>query len=151
MALKDTIATHLTESMKARDEGRTSALRMIRAELLKAEKETGEAPDAQKEIQVLQRMLKQRQESVEQFRAGGRAEMADKEEAEAKVIQAYLPQGLSDAEIDAAIDEVLAAHAGADAKQMGAIMGQVMGKLKATGQPFDGKAVNARVKARLGG
>jgi uncharacterized protein len=151
MGLNDTIANDLKTSMKARDEARTGALRMIRAELLKAEKETGEKLDAQREIQVLQRMLKQRQESVEQFEAAGRMEMAATERGEAAIIQGYLPSGLSDAEIDAVIEEVLAAHPGADAKQLGALMGQVMGKLKATGKPFDGKAANARVKARLGG
>jgi uncharacterized protein len=150
MALSATISEDLKAAMKARDEGRTGALRLIRAELLKGEKETGQPLDAQAEIKVLQRMLKQRQESIEQFETHGRAEMAARERAEADVIQFYLPQGLTDGQIDTAINEVLACHPDAGPRKMGALMGEIMGKLKATGKPFDAKAVNAKVKARLG-
>ena len=149
MSLQQTISDDLKTAMKARDEGRTGALRLIRAELLKGEKETGQPLDAQAEIKVLQRMLKQRQESIEQFETHGRDEMAARERAEAEVIHFYLPQGLTDGQIESAIDEVLGGHPDAGPSKMGALMGEIMGKLKATGKPFDAKAVNAMVKARL--
>lgn len=149
MAIIDNITADLKAAMLARDEMRTGTLRMVRAEMLKAEKEKGQPIDETRQMAILQAMLKQRQESIEQFEKAGRSEMAEREQAEAVIIKSYLPESLSDAEMDAIIDEVLAGVA-PEQRQMGKLMGQVMGKLKATGKPFDGKAANERVKARLG-
>lgn len=150
MAIKEQISQDLKASMLARDEGRTGTLRMMRAEILKAEKEKGQAVDETREMAILQGMLKQRQESIEQFEKAGRTDLADREKAEAEIIRSYLPEPLSEAEMLAAIDAVLAATPAPDPKQMGKLIGQIMGQLKASGRPFDGKFVNERVRARLG-
>jgi uncharacterized protein YqeY len=136
--------------MIAKDEAKTGALRMIRAEFLKAEKEKGTPVDDTRAMAILQTMLKQRQESIDQFEKAGRNDLADKEKSEAAVFKAYLPESLSDAEMDAIIGAVLAEAGPVDSRQMGKLMGAVMSRLKATGRPFDGKAANERVKAKLG-
>jgi hypothetical protein len=151
MGIKEQIVADMKTAMAGRDKPRLEALRLIRAEMLKAEKETGVAPDDDRQMAILQKMMKQRQESIEQYEKGGRTELADQERGEMAVIQAYLPESLSDEEIRATIDAVLAGAGELDPKQMGKIMGQVMGKLKASGKPFDGKAVNQLVRERLGG
>lgn len=150
MGIKERVVEDMKAAMLGKEQDRLDALRLIRAEMLKAEKETGQPPDDERQMAVLQKMLKQRQESIEQFDKAGRKEMADQERREAAVIQSYLPESMSEAEIRAAIEEVVAAT-GADPKQMGKIMGQVMGKLKASGKPFDAKGVNQWVKERLAG
>ncbi|MEN6625165.1 MAG: GatB/YqeY domain-containing protein [Candidatus Sumerlaeia bacterium] len=150
MGLNEQIVQDLKEAMGARDQKRVDTLRLIRAEFLKAEKEKGQALTEERAMDVMQRMLKQRHESIEQFTAAGRADLADKERAEADLIKTYLPEPLGEAEIDAAIDAVLAQTGPVDPKQMGKVMGQVMGKLKGLGKPVDGKVVGERVKAKLG-
>ena len=149
MAIKEKISEDLKAAMMARDEGRTGALRLIRAEILKAEKEKGQEMDDTRAMAILQTMLKQRQESHEQFERAGRSDLAEKEKAEAAIIRSYLPEALSVEEIQAIIDEALAENGPADPKQMGKIMGLVMGRLKVAGRPFDGKAATERVRARL--
>lgn len=150
MSIIDKISGDLKSSMIARDEGRTGALRMIRAEFLKAEKEKGTPVDDTRAMAILEKMLKQRQESIEQFEKAGRNDLADKEKAEAVILRAYLPEPLSEAEMDAIIAATLDEAGTPDPKQLGKLMGNVMSKLKATGRPFDGKGVNEKVKARLG-
>jgi uncharacterized protein len=150
MGMKEKISEDLKASMMARDEQRTGALRLLRAELLKAEKEKGLAVDDARAMAILQSMLKQRLDSIEQFESAGRQEMADQEKAEMTVIKSYLPEPLSEDEIMAIIDAVLNEAGTPDPKQLGKLIGQVMGQLKATGRPFDGKLVNDRVRARLG-
>jgi len=149
MTIKERVSRDLKASMLARDEARTGALRLIRAEILKAEKEKGLAIDETREMAILQAMLKQRQDSIEQFERAGREDLAAKERAEVQIIKPYLPDSLSEAEILAIIDAVLAEAGAPDPKQMGKLMGQVMAQLKATGRPFDGKLANERVRARL--
>ena len=151
MTLKDRISEDMKKALGAHETERLGTLRLVRAEILKAEKEKGQEADDAKVMALMQSMLKQRRDSIAQYEAGGRADLAAKERAEMAVIQSYLPESLSEAEIDAAIDAVLASLGAApDPKQLGKIMGQVMGKLKSTGKPFDGQAANARVRARLG-
>lgn len=150
MSISEQVVQDMKAAMIAKDKDRLEALRLIRAELLKAEKETGQAPDDAKQMAILQRMLKQRVEAIEQYEKGNRQELADQERREMTVIETYLPQGLSQSEILAAVDEVLAAAGPADPSQLGKLMGQVMGKLKATGKPFDGKLVNQMVREKLG-
>lgn len=150
MPLANQIVQDLKTAMSARDQRRVDTLRLIRAEMLKAEKEKGQALTEERAMEVMQRMMKQRQESIEQFTAAGRADLADKERAEAKLIETYLPEPLSAAEIDAAIDAVIAQIGPVDPRQMGKVMGAAMGKLKSFGRPVDGKIVGERVKAKLG-
>lgn len=151
MGIIEQISIDLKASMMAKDETRTGALRMVRAEFLKAEKEKGTAVDDTRAMAILQTMLKQRQESIDQFEKAGREDLAAKERAEAAIIQPYLPSSLTAEEVGAVIDGVLAEAGVPDPKQMGKLMGTIMAKLKATGRPFDGKAVNEIVKGRLGG
>lgn len=150
METKDKISQDLKSAMLAKDEERLSAIRMIRAELLKAEKEKGQAVDETRVMAILQTMLKQRQDSIEQFEKAGREDLATKERAESEIIRAYLPTALSEDEIMTVIESVMGQLETPDPRQMGKIIGQVMGQLKATGKPFDGKLVNERVRARLG-
>ena len=151
MSIVDKISGDLKAAMIARDETRTGTLRLIRAEILKAEKEKGTPVDDTRAMAILQTMLKQRQESIEQFEAAARHDLADKEKSEAAILRTYLPEPLSADEVNAVIDAVLADSGAIDPKQMGKVMGQIMGRLKGLGRPFDGKAVNEQVKGRLGG
>jgi uncharacterized protein YqeY len=151
MSIGERVTADMKAAMIGKEQERLDALRLIRAELLKAEKEGTGSPDDDKQMAILQRMLKQRQESIEQFENAGRREMAEQERREMAVIRSYLPDSLSDAEIGAVVDSVLAEAGTPDPKQMGKLMGQVMGKLKASGKPFDGKMVNRLVRERLGG
>jgi uncharacterized protein YqeY len=149
MSIPEKVAQDLKTAMAARDNTRVGALRLIRAELLKAEKEKGEPLDDDRAVAILQKMLKQRNESIEQFEKGGRPELAEAERGEAAVIAEYLPEPLPQSEIESIVEEVIGQTGAADPSQMGRVMGQVMGRLKATGRPFDGKAVNQLVRSRL--
>lgn len=151
MTIIEQISADLKASMIAKDETKTGTLRMVRAEFLKAEKEKGLPVDDTRAMAIMQTMLKQRQESIDQFEKAGREDLAAKERTEAAIIKTYLPSALSVDEVNAIVDAVLAEAGAPDPKQMGKLMGTIMGRLKATGRPFDGKAVNEQVKARLGG
>ena len=152
MGTREQINDDMKTAMKAGEKEKLATLRLIRAEILKADKEGQGEIDDGATMAVLQRMVKQRRDSIEQFTNARREDLAATEQRELEVIESYLPQGLSDAEIDAAIDRVFAAlGAPPDPSQLGPTMGRVMGELKKSGRPFDGKAVNARVRARLGG
>jgi uncharacterized protein len=150
MTLKDRISEDMKAALGAHETERLGALRLVRAEILKAEKEKGQEADDAKVTALMQTMLKQRRDSISQFEAAGREDLAAIERAEMKVIAAYLPEPLGEDDINAAIDAVLSSQGAPDPKQLGKLMGQVMGKLKATGRPFDGQKVNERVRARLG-
>lgn len=151
MALIDTIASDLTAAMKARDEGRVSVLRMAKSALKNKEIDKRAPLDEGESLRVLQGLVKQREDSVEQFRAAGRQELADKEAAEIAVLQAYLPQGASEADIAAAVDRAVTETGAASVKDMGKAMKAALAILAAGGQPADGKKVNEAVKKRLGG
>lgn len=151
MSLRERIKADLTAAMKSQDAERTAALRLIRAEILKLEKSGKGEPDDADVVRALQRLLNQSQDAAAQFEAAGRVELAAKERAEAVYIQSYLPAALSDEEIDALIAAVLAETGAATMKDMGRVMGAVLARVKATGKTADGAAVNAKVKARLGG
>lgn len=148
MALLDQLQKDMTQAMKARDEARLNALRMIKTALKKQEVDSMKPLDEKSELQILNMLIKQRRESAEMFRKGGRPEQADKEEAELRLIETYMPAMASDEEIDAAIAAALSETGVASAKQMGAVMKAVQGKL--TGKRVDGKALSDKVRARLG-
>jgi len=128
--------------MKAGERERVGALRLVLSELQKAAKEGGGD-----EVAVLRRERKRRLDAAEQFRTGGRAELADKEESEAELIGGYLPAELSDAELTALVAEKVEQTGAASPKDMGKVMGAVM---PAVGGRADGKRVSALVREKLG-
>ena len=138
----------MTGAMKTRDEMRLSALRMLKTALKKQEVDSMKPLDEKAELQVLTMLIKQRREAAQMFRQGGRPELADKEEAELKLIEAYMPAPASDEEIEAAIAEALAETGVAALKQMGVVMKAAQARL--SGKRVDGKALSDKVRARLG-
>jgi uncharacterized protein YqeY len=133
--------------MKARDEERLSALRMIKSALKKHEIDSMKALDEGAEMQVLNTLVKQRRDSIEMFRKGNRPELAEKEEKELRLIESYLPAAPADAEVQAAIEAAIAETGAASLKQMGAVMKAAQARL--AGKRVDGKALSEKVRARL--
>src|ERR1700674_207749 len=119
MPLLDQIQKDMVSAMKARDEARLGALRMIKAALQRHQIDSMKPLDEQTELQVLNTLVKQRREAADMFRKGDRPELADKEEAELKLIESYMPSAPSEEEIDAAISAALAETGATSAKQMG--------------------------------
>jgi len=150
MSIQDQISEELKTAMRNKDAVRLSCLRLIKTEIAKAEANIGDRLDATGAINVLKKMAKQRRDSIEQFRAANRTDLADKEEAELHMIESYLPASISAEEIDRVIDETLAEVGPADEETTtGVIVGRTINKLKATGLPFDGREVSDRVLKRL--
>ena len=147
MPIVDQINRDLTEAMKAKEAERLSAIRMIKTALKLRETDLpGEVDDAEA-MKVLSTLLKQRRDAAEQFRAGHREELAQKEEREAHIIQSYLPASASDEEISRAVDESIAEVGASSMKDMGAVMKAVREKLE--GKTIDGKALSDLVKSKL--
>ena len=150
MTLVERITQDLTAAMKSQDAGRTSALRMAKAALKNREIEKkGDLDDAEA-TRVLQALVKQREDSIFQFRKANRPELVQKEEKELDVLKAYLPAEASEAEIDQAVTKALAETGAATPKDMGKAMKAAMTALQAAGKPVDGKKVNDTVRRRLG-
>lgn len=147
MSLLDRIQKDMTEAMKAREEARLGALRMIKTALKKHEIDSMKPLDEKAEIQVMNTIIKQRKEAAEAFRKGGRPELADKEEAELKIAESYMPASASDEDMEAAIAAALAETGVTSLKQMGVVMRAAQAKL--TGKRVDGKALSDRVRAKL--
>lgn len=137
----------MTQAMKARDQDRLGALRMIKTALKKQEVDSMKPLDEPAEMQILKSLVKQRQEAAELFRQGGRPELADKEEAELRLIETYLPAAPSEEEVDAAIAAAVAETGAASIKQMGVVMKAAQAKL--AGKRVDGKALSEKVRAKL--
>ena len=142
MTAADRVKSDLTTAMKAGERERVGALRLVLSELQKAAKEGGDD-----EVAVLRRERKRRLDAADQFRAGGRGELADKEESEAELIAAYLPAELSDDELATIVQDGIASTGAASPKDMGKVMGAVM---PAVGGRADGKRVSALVREKLG-
>jgi len=147
MPLLERIQKDLVSAMKSKDEARLSAIRMIKTALKKVEVDSMKPLDEGTEMQVLNSLIKQRTESAEMFRTGGRLELAEKEEAERALIESYMPAPASPEEIDAAIASALAETQATSAKQMGVVMKAAQAKL--SGKRVDGKALSEKVRARL--
>ena len=147
MPLLDRIQSDMVASMKAKDEARLNAIRLIKTALKKHEVDSMKPLDENSELQILSTLIKQRREAADMFRKGGRPEFADKEDAELKLIESYMPAAPSDAEIDAAIAAALAETGVTSAKQMGVVMKAVQAKL--AGKRVDGKALSEKVRGRL--
>lgn len=147
MPLLERIQKDMVAAMKSKDEARLSAVRMIKTALKKVEVDSMKPLDEATEMQVLNSLIKQRTESAEMFRKGGRPEMAEKEEAERALIESYMPAPATSDEMDQAIAAALAETQVTSAKQMGVVMKAAQAKL--AGKRVDGKALSEKVRARL--
>jgi uncharacterized protein len=147
MALLDQIQTDMTAAMRAKDELKLNAIRMIKAALKKHEVDSMKPLDEATELQILGTLIKQRREAADMFRKGDRAELADKEEAELKLIESYMPSAPSNQEIEDAIGQALAETGATSQKQMGLVMKAAQAKL--AGKRVDGRALSEKVRARL--
>jgi uncharacterized protein YqeY len=141
--------TSIADAMRKHDPARLSALRMLKAALMNREVERGRALDDAESLQVVASLVKQRKDSIEQFTKGGRQDLADKEAAEIRVLEAYLPAAPDPAAIEQAVSEAVKETGAASIKDMGRVMKAAMAKL--AGQTVDGKVVNELVRAKLSG
>jgi hypothetical protein len=148
MPLLDRIQKDMAEAMKARQEARLSALRMIKTALHKHQVDTARPLDEKAETQILASLMKQRKEAAAMFRQGGRPELAEKEEAELALIETYMPAAATAEEMEAAVAAALAETGATSAKQMGAVMKAAQARL--AGKRVDGKTLSELVRARLG-
>ena len=147
MPLLERVQQDMIQAMKAREEVKLNALRMVKAALMKQQVDSMKPLDEAAEMQVLKILMKQRTDAAEMFRKGGRMDQAEKEEVERVLIEAYLPAGASDEEMDAAIAAALAETGVTSLKQMGVVMKAAQAKL--AGKRVDGKALSDRVRSRL--
>lgn len=141
------ISGDLKAAMKAGEKDKVAVLRLINAEVQKAEIESKNALDEAGILQVMTKMVKQRRDSIQQYTSGGRADLADKEQAEIAIIEQYLPKQMDEAAVAAAIKAAIAESGAASAKDMGKVMAVL--KAKYTGQ-MDFQKASAAVKAALG-
>jgi uncharacterized protein YqeY len=149
MSIAEKIHQDMIAAMKAKDENRLSTLRMMKTAVKNKEIDKRAPLDDQETISVLSTMLKQRKESIEQFTKGGRQELADKEAAEIKLIEGYMPQAASAETIQAAVQQAIAEAGAPTIKDLGTIMKAVMARFQAAGTRVDGKAVNEAVRQAL--
>ena len=147
MTLKERLTEDMKSAMRGADKERLSTIRMAQAAIKQREVDERITLDDAQVITVLEKMVKQRKESVVQFEKGGRSDLAQKERAEIELLQSYLPAQLSETELDALIRDAIAATGATSVKDMGKVMGVVKGK--AAGRA-DMSAVSARIKTALG-
>lgn len=147
MPILEQIQKDMVAAMKAKDDARLGAIRMLKAALQKHQIDSMKPLDEAAELQVLNTVVKQRRDSIEMFRNGGREELAVKEETELRVIEAYLPAAPSAEEIEAAITAAIAETGITDKSKMGQVMNAA--KTKLAGKRVDGKALSEMVRARL--
>lgn len=147
MSLKDKITEDLTAAMKAKDANRLGTLRMVKANLMNRKIEKGDELTDDEVMKALQSLVKQRKDSIEQYTNAGRADLAEKEQAELAFIEEYLPQSASANEIESAVAEAIAETGAASMREMGAVMKAAQAKL--AGKTVDGKIVSDAVKAKL--
>lgn len=150
MSLVERIASDLTAAMKAQDAARTSVLRMAKSALKNREIDKHAPLDDAEAVKVLQGLVRQREDSAEQFTRGNRPELAEKELAEIAVLRTYLPAEASEEVIAAAVEKALAETGAASAKDLGKVMKAALAALAASGQAVDGKKVNEVARRRLG-
>jgi uncharacterized protein len=148
MSLKERITDDMKAAMRSGEKERLGVIRMITSAIKQREVDERISLDDTQVLGVLEKMIKQRKESLVQFKAGNRQDLVDKEAAEVTLLQAYLPSQLSDTEIDALIKEAIAATGAASIKDMGKVMGLIKGKAQGRA---DMAAVGAKIKAKLGG
>ena len=149
MSLNDTIGADLTAAMKARDAARLSALRMLKAAVMNKGVEKGRDLEDAEVLQVVASLVKQRKDSISQFTSAGRQDLADKEAAEIRVLETYLPPAVDPAAVEQAVADAVRETGATSPKDMGKVMKAVMEKL--AGQHVDGKTVNELVRRNLAG
>ncbi len=147
MPLSDQVQQEMVAAMKSGDAARLSALRMLKAALMKRKVDSPKPIDEAAEIQVLKILINQRVDAANMYRQAGRVEQAEKEEAEKALLEAYLPAGASQADVDAAVDAALTETGATSIKQMGVVMKAAQAKL--AGKTVDGKALSDKVRSRL--
>ena len=147
MSLETQLSADIAAAMKAKDTVRLGTFRMLKTALTNRSIQVGRALEATEEMQVVASLVKQRRDSIEQFTAGNRPDLADKERAEIAVLETLLPAGASDADIAAAVDQAVAETDAAGPKDMGKVMKAAMAAL--AGKSVDGKKVNEAVRSRL--
>lgn len=148
MTLIDRISQDIATAMRAKDAMRLGALRMAKAALMNQEVQKGRSLDESESQQVMTSLIKQRRDSIEQFRKGGRDDLADKEAAEITTLEAYLPAPMDAAGLERLVEEVVTELSASGPKDLGRVMKALMPRL--VGQAVDGRAVTELVKRRLG-
>jgi uncharacterized protein YqeY len=147
--LLEQVTQDIASAMRQKDQAALAPLRMLKAALMNREVEKGRALDEPESIQVVNSLVKQRRDSIDQFRAGGRAELADREQAEIEFLQRYLPPAADDATIAQAIEAAVSETGASSPKDMGKVMKAVTAKL--AGLTVDGRALSEAVKKKLAG
>ena len=147
MTLQEKIQSHLADAMRSKDQLRLGVLRMMKTAVKNKEIEKMKPLDEGEVIAVMNTLVKQRKDSVEQFRKGGREELAQKEEAEIKIIEEYLPAAASEDDIRSAVEEAIQETGAASIKDMGKVMKATMARL--AGKTADGSRVSQVVKEKL--
>ncbi len=149
MNLKEKIVADMTAAMKAKDANRLSTLRMAKAAVMNEENKRGVGAVLTDDevMKVLTSLVKQRKDSIEQFTANGRAELAEKEQAELSVLEEYLPQAATQEEVSVAVESAIAETGASSMKEMGVVMKAAIAKLQ--GKNADGKMVSETVKSKL--
>lgn len=146
MSLQEQISAALKDAMRARDEVKMATLRLVLAAIKKREKEARSLLEDQEVISVITTQIKQRRESIEQYRKAGREDLAQTEESELQILQGYMPEQVSEEEISNTLDEIIAEVGAASMKDMGKVMKAAMAKLAGKAE---GGAINAMVKEKL--
>lgn len=149
MSLTADVSAAIADAMRKKDSARLSALRMLKAAFMNRSIEKGHDLDDNEARQVVASLVKQRKDSIEQFTSGGRQDLADKEAAEIRVLDAYLPPAADPEAVGRAVDEAIAETGATSPKDTGRVMKAVMARL--AGQNVDGKTVNELVRQRLAG
>jgi uncharacterized protein YqeY len=149
MTFFETITRHIGDAMRQRDQAALAPLRMLKAALMNREIEKGRPLDDAESLQVVQQLVKQRRDSVDQFGAGGRPELADKEQEEIAFLEKYLPPAADAGALAAAVDAAVLQVGATSIKDMGKVMKAV--NVALTGHTVDGKALAEAVKSRLAG
>ena len=147
MSLSADVTTAIADAMRKHEQVRLDALRMLKAAFMNRAVEKGRELDDAEARQVVASLVKQRKDSIEQFTKGGRQDLADKEAAEIRVLEAYLPPAADSAVIDRAIAEAIAETGASSPKDMGRVMKAAMARL--AGRNADGRAVNEAVRSKL--
>ena len=149
MSLSERLQKDLVEAMKARETTRVSVLRLIKSAIQNKEIELGEALSTEQDVQLLQTMVKQRNESITTFENADRQDLADKEKEELTIVRSYLPDEISIDEVDRVVVAVVDELQASSPKDMGNVMKETMARLKKTGKAVDGKVVNQVVRSKL--
>ncbi|TMB06241.1 MAG: GatB/YqeY domain-containing protein [Deltaproteobacteria bacterium] len=144
--LSERIDAEMKEAARAQDKRRLGTLRMLKSALKYREIETGKALEDAEIVAVAQTLIKQRRDSAAQYKAGGRPELADNENAEIAILEAFLPRQLSDAELQSLVQEAVSASGAKGPKDMGAVMKALMPKVQGKAE---GKRISEAVKAAL--